>query len=418
MTDKQINQAVILAGGLGTRLRPLTIDRPKPMVEVNGKPFLEHLLLQLKTEGIQRVLLLTGYLHHVIEDYFGDGAKIGMNITYCHGAEDWDTGRRLYRARPWLERYFFLLYADNYLNYRLKDLIKTYQSHPFSLSLVAVPKASGNMRIDDRSVVTLYDQSRQAKDLSYVELGFMCVDRNLIDDIDDEVNPSFSQTLTRLAAQQQIIAHRVYEQYYSISDPQRLSETAHYLQLKKLVLLDRDGTLNVKAKHGHYITKTSEFLLIQEHVDALKRLASYGFEFLVVTNQAGLATGDLTESALCAIHDRLYQGLAAEGIKLRQIYVAGAHWQDRTDWDRKPNPGLFFRLSREHALCLAQTWYIGDDPRDMEAAKNAGCRGLFLGEQEQLSVELKDFVDLSSVDMATLTNYICKEFGYEDISDR
>lgn len=418
MAEKQIEQAVILAGGLGARLRPLTNDRPKPMVEVNGKPFLEHLLLQLKAQGIQRVLLLTGYLHQVIEDYFADGACIGMEVSYCHGAVEWDTGRRLFRARPWLDPHFFLLYADNYLNYRLTDLVKAYQAQSAPVSLVVVPKEGGNIRLDERSVVTLYDQSRRATGLNYVELGFMCVDRQVIDAIDDETNPSFTATLTRLAQQQNIVAYRVFDQYYSISDPQRLALTAHYLQPKKLVLLDRDGTLNVKAKQGHYITDTAEFVLIQKHIMALKKLAAAGFEFLVVTNQAGLATGDLSQSALCDIHDKLHQELAIEGITLRQIYVAGAHWQDQADWDRKPNPGLFFRLSREHALCLGQTWYIGDDPRDMQAARNAGCRGLFLGDVAQLSTELNDFVDLASVDMAMLTEHICKEFGDENISDR
>tara|TARA_B100000686_G_C16363386_1_gene748884 strand:+ start:213 stop:497 length:285 start_codon:yes stop_codon:yes gene_type:complete len=89
------DQAAILCGGLGTRLRPITEKIPKPMVLVNGVPFLEHLICQLKENGILNIVLLTGYLGEQIQEYFGDGSKMGVNIQYSHGPADWETGRRL-----------------------------------------------------------------------------------------------------------------------------------------------------------------------------------------------------------------------------------------------------------------------------------------------------------------------------------
>ena len=81
---KKINQAVILAGGLGTRLRPFTYSNPKPMFKFFGKPFLEYLILRLKSEGINEIVLLLGYLADVIVDYFKDGkyTKLSIKITY------------------------------------------------------------------------------------------------------------------------------------------------------------------------------------------------------------------------------------------------------------------------------------------------------------------------------------------------
>jgi NDP-sugar pyrophosphorylase family protein len=76
-------------------MRPLTDIRPKPMIEVNGKPFLEHQILLLREQGFERVLLLLGYLPEVVRDYFGDGRRWGMHIDYSITAVEDNTGRRL-----------------------------------------------------------------------------------------------------------------------------------------------------------------------------------------------------------------------------------------------------------------------------------------------------------------------------------
>jgi mannose-1-phosphate guanylyltransferase len=95
-------QAVIFCGGLGSRLRPLTETIPKPMVPIMDKPFLEYLLVQLEEQGINRFVLLTGYLGKMIQEYFGDGSKWGWVIEYSHGPEEWDTGRRLWESKSTL----------------------------------------------------------------------------------------------------------------------------------------------------------------------------------------------------------------------------------------------------------------------------------------------------------------------------
>lgn len=107
-------QAVILAGGRGTRMAPLTDTRPKPMIEIHGKPFLEYLIEMLRDRGVNRILLLLGYLPEVVQQYFGDGSRWGIKIEYSVTPIENETGPRLKAAMSQLDPYFLLMYCDNY----------------------------------------------------------------------------------------------------------------------------------------------------------------------------------------------------------------------------------------------------------------------------------------------------------------
>ena len=104
----EIKQSVILCGGLGTRLGKITKAIPKPMVVVNGKPFLEHLLIQLKKNGIKKILLLVGYKSEIIKNYFGNGKKFNLKISYSYLPEEYETGSRIYKAKNLLDKNFYI----------------------------------------------------------------------------------------------------------------------------------------------------------------------------------------------------------------------------------------------------------------------------------------------------------------------
>src|SRR5690242_2984230 len=122
-----IRQAVILAGGQGTRLRPLTLTTPKPLIKINGKPFAHYLVELLKKNGITEIVFLTGYFGDQIEKYFGDGEKFGLKISYSFSPTKFDTGARIREARNLFDETFLLLYCDNYWPLNLKELTKFYK---------------------------------------------------------------------------------------------------------------------------------------------------------------------------------------------------------------------------------------------------------------------------------------------------
>lgn len=109
-------QTVILAGGRGSRLVPLTDDIPKPMILIKDRPFLEYMILMLKRNFLKKILLCVGYLGHKIEDYFKDGHRWGVQIRYFYEKELLGTGGALKLASDLIEEKFLLLYGDSYLD--------------------------------------------------------------------------------------------------------------------------------------------------------------------------------------------------------------------------------------------------------------------------------------------------------------
>lgn len=382
------NQAVILCGGLGKRLRPITDTLPKPMVPVNGKPFLHYLLDQLAGQGIKRFILLIGYLGEKIPEYFGDGSKWGWNIDYSSGPAEWDTGRRIWEARDKLDKYFLLLYSDNFVQFNLEKLKQLHNEHSVPISLLLAPKAKGNIRISETGRIEAYDKTRNGEGFDYVEVGYMLIERDqiLTDFLSYEGFPNFNfaSLLQKFAANSQIAGLVVRDPYHSISDPERLRLMGEYLQPKKILLIDRDGTINKKTRRGEYITSWNQFEWIPEAFQAMKQLSDEGFKFIVITNQAGIARGMINPSELNQIHYHMKEEFANVGVKILDIIVCPHHWEDNCSC-RKPKPGMLFQVAREYLVRLDHTIFIGDDTRDCQTAYNAGCASIFIGNPEELN---------------------------------
>ncbi|MCX5712320.1 MAG: HAD-IIIA family hydrolase [Candidatus Omnitrophica bacterium] len=378
-----LRQAAILCGGRGERLRPLTDTIPKPMLPVNGKPFLEYLLEQLKDNGIKEVVLLTGYLGGQIREYFGNGERVGLTIKYSHGPIEWETGRRLAQAKSMLDERFLLLYSDNFVPFDLKKSLRFNKEQDKLLTFIVHPKDKGNIRLGGDGQVIAYDKSRSSKGLDFVELGYMVVSKKVFDYYTCE-NPSFSDIISILVLKGQVSGEPVLSDYYSISDLERLKLAEKYLLPKKILLIDRDGVINQKAPRGEYIDSWDKFVFIRENIDGMKKLFNLGFNFIIISNQAGIGRGVVSAEAVRQIHEKMRAALRDRDVKILDIYVCPHHWEDKCSC-RKPEPGLFFQASREHLFRLDKTFFIGDDPRDCQAAYRAGCKSIYIGKNKDLA---------------------------------
>lgn len=378
------SQAIILCGGLGARLRPLTDKLPKPMVLVNGRPFLHHLLEQLSEQGIRRFVLLIGYLGEQISSYFGNGSQYGWQISYSHGPVEWDTGRRVWEARTQFDDRFLLLYSDNFVQFNLRRLLNMHQALGTPISLLLAPKKKGNITVTEAGIIQAYDNTRAGVGFDYVEVGYMVIERDEILEYCSSIagfpDFSFSALLKKLAQLQRIAGLIVSDPYHSISDPERLILMGEYLRPKRILLIDRDGTINEKAPRGEYITNWNQFKWVPQTRAALMELATAGFKFIVITNQAGIARKMIDPDALDEIHQRMTEELAEDGIDVLRVFMSPHHWDEKS-FMRKPAPGMFFQAAKEFCLRMDRCLYIGDDERDCEAAWNAGCGIVYLTDE-------------------------------------
>lgn len=120
-------KAVILAGGLGTRLQPYTTFLPKPMLPLGEKPILEHLVDWSKKNGIKSVVLCVSYLRKTIEDYFEDGKRFGVSIEYAVSNKPLATAGQLKTAEKFIDGTFVCMYGDSIFDFNLRSMIKQHQ---------------------------------------------------------------------------------------------------------------------------------------------------------------------------------------------------------------------------------------------------------------------------------------------------
>jgi D-glycero-D-manno-heptose 1,7-bisphosphate phosphatase len=385
--QKPPTQAVILAGGRGERMRPLTDLRPKPMIEVGGKPFLEHQIAMLKEQGFKRVLLLLGYLPDVVRDYFGDGRKWGLEIDYSVTAVEDKTGRRLKLAENKIEDLFFLLYCDNYWPMPMDRMWRRYLEANVPM-MVTVYSNKDNytksvLRVDDAGFIAAYDKTRKTQDLQGTEISYAIMRKELVAGLPDG-NIGLEETLfPSLISRRQLAAFVTHHRYYSVGDTFRLPITEAFLARRPAIILDRDGVLNEKAPRANYIRNWGEFKWLPGAKESLCLLNNAGFKVIIVSNQAGINRKAMSEDDLFDIHRKMVKEAEQAGGRIDAIYYCPHDWEEGCEC-RKPKPGMLFQAQHDFNLDLSRTLFIGDDERDGQAAEAAGCLSALVSHEKTL----------------------------------
>jgi len=289
-------QAVILAGGRGSRLRPITDSLPKPMIPFYGKPFLEYLVELLRAQGFERILLLLGYLPELVRSHFGDGRRWEMKIDYSVSDIEDETGRRLTKAGSKIDPMFLLMYCDNYWPMPFEKMWKAFlEKDPVGMLTVYRnwdKYTRDNVRLAEDGKVLTYDKERTASGLSGVDIGFAIFRRQVLDLLPEE-NVSFERVVyPKLVEKGQLAAFRTGHRYYSVSAPERLSLTEQFLKDRSsAVILDRDGVLNKKPSKAQYVRSWADWEWLPGAKEALRLFKEAGLKVILVSNQAGIARG-------------------------------------------------------------------------------------------------------------------------------
>lgn len=218
----------ILAGGLATRLRPLTDKIPKVLVPVAGKPFLVHQLELLRRQGITRVVLCLGHLGEMVREQFGDGSAYGVRLDYSFdGPMLLGTGGALKQALPWLGERFFVLYGDSYLPIDFSPVAESFERSG-KLGLMTVYRNEG--RYDTSNVVfadgeiKVYDKKSRLPEMRHIDYGLSLFRAAALEEHPAGVKLDLAELMQRLVARRQLAGFEVLERFYEIGSPGGLAE--------------------------------------------------------------------------------------------------------------------------------------------------------------------------------------------------
>lgn len=380
-------QAVIVAGGRGTRLGALTEHTPKALIPVAGVPFIDLLLELLARRGFERVLLLLGYRAEDIVNHCGDGSRWGLHITAVTSDPDDETARRVLDAGPQIEENFLYMYCDNLWPLPFDDMWKRHRELGREAMVTVYSNDDGftrsNVRVGHDGAVLQYDPTRNAQGLAGVEIGYGIFTRSVLDLLDGSNVPFQHAVLPPLIAERKLSAYVTHHRYYSIGNPERLPVTERYVAGSPAMILDRDGVLNRKPPKATYVTSWDGWQWMPGAREAMAELTEAGYRVFIVSNQAGIGRGVMSEADLSAIHERLIDEVETAGGRIDAVYHCPHDWDDGCDC-RKPRPGMLFQVQRDHHIDLTRTVFVGDDPRDAEAAEAAGALSFLVDEQTSL----------------------------------
>jgi NDP-sugar pyrophosphorylase family protein len=211
----------ILAGGFGTRLGPLAQGLPKPMIPINGRPYLERVIDSFARRGLRDIVLLTGYRAEVVEEHFGNGEKFGVNITYSRETEPLGTGGAIREARALLGDRFVMTYGDVLRYFDYDRFVNAHDDEP---CLAVYPRrTTGNADVHVDRVIRF---DKHAPELPYIDAGFSLMPSSVIDLLPPSGACSFEESIfPRLAAERRLACEIVDLNFFDIGTPEELART-------------------------------------------------------------------------------------------------------------------------------------------------------------------------------------------------
>jgi len=227
-------QTVIMAGGMGTRLGRLTARRPKPLVNIHGRPFLEYQIELLRENGIRRVVMCVGHFGEQIKDRFGTGRDLGVTIRYSEEGERLlGTGGALKKAESLLEERFFLLWGDSYLLLDYKKIGKAFlRAHCLGLMVVyrnANQRIRSNVLVRDGRVA-LYDKWKTHPDMLYIDNGLSAWSKEILRMIQPGKPFDIERLFQQLSQKGEVAAYETAQRFYEIGSVSGLRELKRLLR--------------------------------------------------------------------------------------------------------------------------------------------------------------------------------------------
>ncbi len=420
-------QLIILAGGAGTRLRACLGDLPKPMIPIAGKPLLEHQVELAKKHGFTDLIFFVHYRADLIEKYFGDGKKFGVQIRYILEEKPLGTAGAVLAGFEKLAERFVVLYGDTMVNVDLNRIWNAHEKAGADATLLLHPNDhpldSDLVEVNSESFVTAFHNRPHAENVwrqNLVNAGLYVLEKVALASFQScssgrqSAHFSTGENQSRLTSAatildfgkdifpkmvrvgKKLLGYNSPEFIKDIGTPERYDKicaqfAAGIVQRSSLatpqraVFLDRDGTL---VPEKDCMRDADELELLPGVAGAIHELNHEGWRTVVVTNQPVIAKGFCDEAELQRMHNKMETLLGREHAFLDRIYFCPHHPEKgfpgerpelKIDCDcRKPKTGMIRKAAVDLNIDLKQSWLVGDTTTDLETAKNAGLKSVLV----------------------------------------
>lgn len=382
-----LRQAVILVGGLGTRLGERTKAMPKPMLDVGGRPFLDTLIDELvRYDVFDEILLLAGYRAEIIQSRYDGTSRGRARIVVALEDRPLGTAGALVHAGARLQQRFLLLNGDSLFDFNLLDLIARSGGSLAHMALRADVTGDryGRVELDGDRIRAFIAPGQGAT--GPVNAGVYVIDRSIVTHL-DRLPASLEQDVFPGLVTSGDLRGTPYRAYFiDIGIPDDLARADLELgeQLRRpAVFFDRDGVLN---HDSGYTFEADKLQWIDGAREAVKAVNDSGYFAFVITNQSGVARGLYEESHVQALHRFMADEMARIGAHIDAFEYCPDHPDGtveryrRVSDRRKPAPGMILDLLKRFPVDSVNSLLIGDKDSDLEAARAAGLKGhLFSG---------------------------------------
>lgn len=392
-------QAVIMAGGKGTRIASVASDIPKPMIQICGKPILQYQIECLRRQNITDIILVIGHLGDVVKTYFGDGSRFGVSLSYIEEKEPLGTAGALYYLKERIQEDFILLNGDVIFDVDFERFMSFHKERGTYATIFTHPNNhpydSGLVVTDQEGIVTRWMHKEDERTIykNRVNAGIHIISVKLLEMFQDAKKTDLDRDiLKKLIPDRQLAAYDSPEYVRDMGTPDRYEMvtkdiesglvSAKNLRTKqKAIFLDRDGTINI---YKGFICDQQDMELIPGIADEIRKINESGYLAIVVTNQPVIARGECSVEELERIHEKMETLLGQEGAYIDDLFYCphhpdkgfeGERLEYKIDCEcRKPKPGMLLQAAEKYNIDLAASYMVGDDERDMEAGRQAGCK--------------------------------------------
>lgn len=399
-------QLIILAGGLGSRLKARLGDLPKPMIPIAGKPLLEHQIELAKRHGFTDIIIFACYRPDIIEGHFGDGSRWGVKIAFVIEKEPLGTAGAVLAGLGLLGPQFVVLYGDTMINVDLERIWQAHLEREAGATLLLHPNDhpldSDLVETDAGGWIRAFHSRPHPPNQFFqnlVNAGLYVINKDALAPLASAPKYlDFGKDLfpAMLAQGVKLYGYNTPEYIKDIGTPQRYDRICAEFERgviqrsslstpQRAVFLDRDGTLNPEIDG---VTSVEKFELLPRTAGAIHALNHHGYRVVLVTNQPIVAKGFCTEADVQNIHNKLETLLGHEHAFLDRIYYCPHHPEkgfpgERAELKiqcacRKPGPGMIRQAAQDLNLDLQASWMIGDTTTDIKTAKNAGVRSILV----------------------------------------